>query len=190
MVDLSQVYFPAEDTYLLMRVALAEVKKTDRVLEVGTGSGAVAKAVMKIAPRTVATEINPHAVWYATVGKVNVIRGNLLDPLSAEFDLILFNAPYLPTLPDDKMNDWLEYALDGGVTGREVIEKFLPAAISHLSADGRILLLISSITGVPEVLELCSSFGMIVIVAAEERLDDGEFLYVLRISRDLCPAEE
>ncbi|HJK84488.1 MAG TPA: methylase, partial [Methanocorpusculum sp.] len=130
--DTSQIYFPAEDTHLLIRAALAEVKESDRVLEVGTGSGAVAKAVMTIAKKTAATEINPHAAAYAAAEGVAVVRGNLLDPIRGEFDLILFNAPYLPTMPEERMNDWLEFALDGGETGRKVIEWFLPAAIDHL----------------------------------------------------------
>ena len=129
--DTSQIYFPAEDTHLLIRAALAEVKESDRVLEVGTGSGAVAKAVMTIAKKTAATEINPHAAAYAAAEGVAVVRGNLLDPIRGEFDLILFNAPYLPTTPEERMNDWLEFALDGGETGRKVIEWFLPAAIDH-----------------------------------------------------------
>ncbi len=113
-IDTSQIYFPAEDTFLLIQAALREVQPADRVLEVGTGSGAVAKAVMDIAPRTVATEINPHAAHYASRQGVNVVRGNLLDPVCGEFDLILFNAPYLPTKPEERLNDWLEFALDGG----------------------------------------------------------------------------
>ena len=184
--DTSQIYFPAEDTHLLIRAALAEVKESDRVLEIGTGSGAVAKAVMAIAPQTAATEINPHAAAYAAAEGVPVIRGNLLDPICGEFDLILFNAPYLPTVPEERMDDWLEFALDGGETGREVIEWFLPAAVDRLTAFGKILLLVSSATGVPELLALCKQYQMIGIVADSERMEDGEELYVLRISRDLC----
>ena len=162
--DTSQIYFPAEDTHLLIRAALAEVKESDRVLEVGTGSGAVAKAVMTIAKKTAATEINPHAAAYAAAEGVAVVRGNLLDPIRGEFDLI-------------------------GETGRKVIEWFLPAAIDHLSLFGRILLLVSSSTGVPELLSLCKQYRMIGIVADTERMEDGEMLYVLRISRDLCCIE-
>ncbi|MDV0444000.1 HemK2/MTQ2 family protein methyltransferase [Methanorbis rubei] len=186
IIDTNQIYFPAEDTFLLMHAALREVKPEDRVLEVGTGSGAVAKAMMDVAPQTVATEINPHAAQYAGEQGVNVVRGNLLDPLSGEFDLILFNAPYLPTMPEEKLNDWLEFALDGGVTGREVIEKFLPDAVLHLAKFGRILLLISSATGLAEIQELCRKYATICIVADTEKMEDGEMLYVLRISRDLC----
>jgi release factor glutamine methyltransferase len=182
MTDISQIYFPAEDTHLLIRAALREVKPSDRVLEVGTGSGAVAKAVMSVSGMVAATEINPHAAEYAAGEGVQVIRGNLLDPISGEFDLILFNAPYLPTLPEERIDDWLEFALDGGVTGRGVIERFLPAAVSRLAASGRVLLLVSSRTGLSELLQLFRSHELTASVADTEELDDGEVLYVLRIA--------
>ncbi|HJJ98919.1 MAG TPA: methyltransferase [Methanocorpusculum sp.] len=184
--DVDQIYFPAEDTRLLIRAALTEIRESDRVLEVGTGSGAVARAVMAVSPQTAATEINPHAAAYAAAEGVPVVQGNLLDPIRGKFDLILFNAPYLPTKPEERINDWLEFALDGGETGREVIERFLPAAASHLAKSGRILLLVSSSTGLPELLVLCNQYGMTGIIADSERMRDGEILYVLRISRDLC----
>ena len=185
--DTDQIYFPSEDTFLLIKAALAEVQPTDRVLEIGTGSGAVAKSVMDVAPNTLAVEINPHAVAYAReVNGVKVIRGDLFEPVTGEFDLILFNAPYLPTSPEERGNDWLEYALDGGTTGREVVERFLTKAPAYLSTCGRILLLISSLTGMDETLKLCRSLGLIVLIVAEEKQEDGEILYVLRISRDLC----
>ena len=186
-IDTSQIYFPAEDTYLLIKAARAEVQPTDRVLEIGTGSGAVAKSVSEITPVVVAVEINPHAARYAhEVNGIEVIRGNLFDPICGEFDLILFNAPYLPTDPAERFDDWLEYALDGGPSGREVVGRFLCEAPARLSTFGRILLLVSSLTGIHEILNLCHAQGFIALVAAEERQEDGEILYVLRISRDLC----
>ena len=188
-INTSQIYFPAEDTFLLKETALQEVRPSDRVLEVGTGSGEVAKAVMTIAPQTMATEINPHAAAYAAEQGVNVIRGNLLDPVFGTFDLILFNAPYLPTKPEERIEDWLEFALDGGEDGRKIISWFLPAAAKHLSLFGRILLLISSETGLAETLNLLKPLKLIGLVVSDQQMDDGEILYVLRISRDLCSME-
>ena len=132
-------------------------------------------------------EINPHAAQYAhEVNSIEVIRGDLFDPVCGEFDLILFNAPYLPTDPAERFDDWLEYALDGGPSGREVVERFLREAPSRLATFGRILHLISSLTGIDEVLKICHAEGLIALVTVEERQEDGETLYVLRISRDLC----
>lgn len=186
-IDRTQIYFPSDDTYLLIKAARAEVKPADRVLEIGTGSGAVAKSVKEVTPDVLAVEINPHAAKYAhEVNGIEVIRGDLFDPICGEFDLILFNAPYLPTDPEERLDDWLEYALDGGPTGREVVERFIREAPPHLSTFGRILLLISSLTGIDDVLKICHTEALIALVVAEEKQEDGEILYVLRISRDLC----
>lgn len=182
--DASQVYQPAEDTFLLIRAALAEVRPEDTVIEMGTGSGAVACAVQKKAPKTFGVDINPHAVSHARViNGVDAIRSDLFSAVSGKFDLILFNAPYLPTLPEERIDDWLEYALDGGISGREVIERFLLQAVSHLTENGRILLLISSLTGLSETISLCEAIGCSAEVAAEEAVEDNEMLYVLKILR-------
>lgn len=182
--DASQVYQPAEDTFLLIRSATAEVHADDVVIEIGTGSGAVAGAVQKIAPKTLAVDINPHAVAHAReVNGVNAVRSDLFSAVSGKFDLILFNAPYLPTLPEERIDDWLEYALDGGISGRDVIERFLPQAVSHLTEKGRILLLISSLTGLSETVSLCEANGCSAVVSAEEEVEDKEMLYVLKITR-------
>ncbi len=180
-----QVYSPAEDSDLLLRAALAEVRPTDRVLEVGTGSGYVAAGLLGRAPNVTATEINPHAARCARGRGVAAVRTDLVAGLSGPFDLILFNPPYLPTAPEERIDDWLEYALDGGPTGRVVIERFVADAGRVLSPFGRILLLVSSLTGLDEVRELFARAGFVSFVVDTEALE-GETLYVLRAMRDLC----
>ena len=182
MYDKSQVYAPAEDTFLLRDAALAEVLPEDTVLEVGTGSGEVAAAVAPHARSTIACDINPHAVAYAReVHGLTVIESDLFSAIDGTFSLILFNAPYLPTAPEERMDDWLEYALDGGIDGRASIAKFLPQAYAHLTDGGRILLLISSLTGLDAVIKMAEKEGLSAAVAASEREEDGEYLYVLRL---------
>ena len=173
---------PAEDTFLLRDAALSEVLPDDVVLEVGTGSGEIAAAVSRVARRTVACEINPHAALYAhEVNGVEVVRCDLFSALSARFDLILFNAPYLPTLPEERIDDWLEYALDGGISGRDTVFRFLREAPAHLNAGGRVLLLISSLTGEDEVIRFANNCGFSAEAAAREREEDGEELIVLKL---------
>ena len=186
--DASQVYQPAEDTFLLIKAAAEEVLPSDAVCEIGCGSGVVSASLLEKCAFLSAVDINPHAVACSKEKGVPAIRGNMFSPFdpSEKFDLILFNDPYLPTPPEKRINDWLEYALDGGITGRESIERFLPQAASHLSLGGRILLLISSLTGVDEVLALCKQNKLMAWVAAEETEDDGEKLIVLRIAHDIC----
>jgi release factor glutamine methyltransferase len=179
--DPSQVYQPEADTCLLLDAALAEVKPGDRVLEAGTGSGLIARELAKVTG-VVATDINPHAAMCAHDAGVEVVRCNLFDAIRGTFDLVIFNPPYLPTEPHERIDDWLEYALDGGKTGRVVIERFAEDVGRVLSPGGRVLLLISSLTGPGEVKDLLDAAGFSAAVVRQERVED-EVLYVLRISR-------
>ncbi|MCX2818019.1 MAG: release factor glutamine methyltransferase [Methanobacteriota archaeon] len=141
------VYPPSEDSYLLRDAAVGEVRRDDTVLEVGTGSGFVAKALADEARTVVATDISNEAVRAARERGVSAVRTDLVAALDARFDLVIFNPPYLPdddTTPDDAMAD----ALGGGETGREVAERFLDTVPRVLAPDGRILLVTSSLSGV------------------------------------------
>lgn len=173
---------PEADTFLLLRAALSEVRPSDRVLEVGTGSGHIARELSRVAD-VAATDINPHAVSSARECGVAVVRTDLTAGIRGIFDLVIFNPPYLPTQPEERIDDWLEYALDGGITGREIIERFAEEAGRILAPDGRILLLISSLTGLPETGAIFEKSGYRVFTLAEESLED-EILYVLRITRE------
>jgi release factor glutamine methyltransferase len=177
--DPSQVYQPEADTYLLLDAALAEVKPGDRVLEVGTGSGVIAAELARVTG-VVATDINPHAVFCAQKKGVEAVQGDLLCGIRSSFDLILFNPPYLPTQPEDRIDDWLEYALDGGASGRDVISRFAEEAGRVLAPGGRILLLISSLTGLPEVRDLLFRRGFRSEIIMKKKVENEE-LYVLRI---------
>ena len=179
--DPAQVYQPEADTFLLLRVALSEVRPTDRVLEIGTGSGTVAAGLPEPS-RIIVTDINPHAAVCARAKGLEVIRTDLFAGICGSFDLILFNPPYLPTKPEERIDDWLEYALDGGITGREAIQLFAEGAGRLLAPGGRILLLISSLTGLAEVSAIFERYGYRVSSVAEEPVED-EILYVLRITR-------
>jgi len=179
--DPSQVYQPEADTYLLLDAAKKEVKPGDHVLEIGTGSGFIARELANVSD-VVATDINPHAALCARCPGVHVVRSNLFAGIRGTFDLILFNPPYLPTQPEERIDDWLEYALDGGKNGRGVIERFAAEAGRALAPEGRILLLISSLTGLEEVIALFLQYGFAADVAMEQIVED-EVLYVMKIVR-------
>ena len=179
--DPSQVYQPEADTYLLLDAARAEVKPGDRVLEIGTGSGLIADELARIAA-VIATDINPHAVLCAKKKGVEVVQSDLFYGIRSTFDLILFNPPYLPTQPEERIDDWLEHALNGGENGRVVIERFTEHVGQVLAPGGRILLLISSLTGLPEVRNLFFRSGFKSEILVKKIVED-ETLYVLKIVR-------
>jgi release factor glutamine methyltransferase len=179
--DPCQVYSPEADSVLLLDAARAEAGSDDLVLEVGTGSGLIAADISRKS-RIIATDINPHAVISARDAGVDVVRTDLFAGIRGPFDLVLFNPPYLPTRPEERVDDWLEYALDGGRSGRAVIERFARTVGDILAPEGRILVLISSLTGLSEVQELFSRQGYSVNIAMQQNVED-EVLYVLKIVR-------
>jgi release factor glutamine methyltransferase len=179
--DPDQVYPPESDTFLLLEGARQEVRPEDDVLEIGTGSGAVA-AGLPVCALLVSTEINPHAASYAHANGIEVVRTDLIAGIRGMFDLILFNPPYLPTRPEERIDDWLEVALDGGENGRRLIERFAAEAGRVLKPRGRILLLISSLTGLAEVRELFGRHGYSAEVMIRQVVEDEE-LYLLKIDR-------
>jgi release factor glutamine methyltransferase len=178
--DPTQVYQPEADTFLLLEAALREVRPDDRVIEVGTGAGLIASRLVSTGT-IVATDINPHAVRSARERGAEVVRTDLVAGIRGPFDLVLFNPPYLPTRPEERIADWLEYALDGGSSGRDLIERFSQNVGGVLAPDGRILLLVSALTGLPEVIGLFARQGFCGTVVAETDAE-GEGLYVIRFS--------
>jgi release factor glutamine methyltransferase len=180
--DPSQVYQPEADTCLLLEAARAEVKGGDRVLEVGTGSGVIARE-LAIVTTVTATDISPHAVLCTRGNGVEVLRCDLLAAVRGPFDLIVFNPPYLPTQPEERIDDWLEYALDGGPDGRVVIGRFAAGAGRVLAPGGRMLVLISSLTGLREVRELFSRHGFSCSSVKQQAVED-EILYVVKVQRE------
>lgn len=180
-----QVYQPEADTYLLLKAAEREARPHDRVLEVGTGSGRVAAGLTEAAGSVVATDINPYAVLAARSCGVETVRCDLAAGLAGPFDLVVFNPPYLPTSPEERIDDWLEYALDGGPDGRRVIERFIRDLGRILSPYGRVLLLVSTLTDPDAVRKIFAAHGFISFIVDEEALE-GERLYVLRATRDFC----
>lgn len=181
-----QVYPVEDDTLLLLESALSEVRPSDRVLEIGTGSGHIAASLSDRAVLVVALDINPHSVRAARDCGLHVVRADLFAGIRGPFDLVLFNPPYLPTAPDERLDDWLEYALDGGPDGRETIGRFLDGLARVLAPGGRALLLVSSRTGLDGVWQLIDADGLGGSVVLERRIED-ETLFVLRIERgDAC----
>jgi release factor glutamine methyltransferase len=179
----SQIYQVEEDTLLLLGAARKEVRPGELVLEIGTGTGYIAASLMDIA-KVVATDINPHATVCARKRGVEVIRADLINGISGRFDLIIFNPPYLPTSDEERIDDWLECALDGGESGRKVIERFIRQASSVLAPGGRILLLISSLTGEEEVKYIWRESGFHVSEVQRTAIEGGEELIVLRCTRN------
>ncbi|WP_137287602.1 HemK2/MTQ2 family protein methyltransferase [Halorussus salinisoli] len=182
----TEVYQPAEDSHLLADAAIADLQAhpPSLALEVGTGSGYVAQRVAdETGARVLGSDLNPHACAQTRERGVEAVRADLLEPFrSGVFEAVLFNAPYLPTDPDDERDDWMEVALSGGEDGREVIEPFLGSVGRVLAPEGAVYLLVSSLTGVDEVVELAAAEGFSAVALRDESFP-FETLTVLKLVR-------
>lgn len=183
------VYQPAEDSKLLADVAVESVDDSDRVLDVGTGSGYVAgRIASETAASVVASDVNPHACRQARDNareeaiSLDVVRGDCTRPFDAEtFDAVTFNPPYLPRDEAAERDDWMERALTGGETGRVVIESFLDDVARVLTPGGVVLLLVSTLTDIEAVAGYAADRNLAAETAREESFP-FERLAVLEIT--------
>ena len=144
----ASIYKPLEDSYLFkgfLEQYLSK-NKVNSHLDMGTGSGILALTSAKIIGKdnVLAVDINKIAVKELAEKGINSIESNLFSNVMGKFDLITFNAPYLPLDKREPMDSRL--ATTGGKNGDEVSIKFLKQSKNHLNPHGKILLLISSLT--------------------------------------------
>lgn len=178
---LRDIYEPAEDTHLLMGVL--HVSPGQRALEVGTGSGAVAVHLAKRGARVLATDINPEAVAHARGvargegADVEFLVGDLVAPLCGRFDLVVFNPPYLPTGPEDRLEGPLNLALDGGPDGLVVVRRFLQALPAVVAPGGSAFVVVSTLSPW-EAFDAAVPPGWSARVVAADRFDFEEIRVV------------
>ena len=187
------VYEPAEDSFLLADATLEYAKKGMKILEIGTGTGFVSAVIQSnLDVDLLATDINPHAVKCASDNGVLTIRADMFSafkPLKY-FDMIIFNPPYLPTLEEDKVPGWLNYAFDGGVDGTGPLCRFLENVSLHLCPTGIILLLISSLTGIEKIKLWMEKAGFESEVVVKEKCFFEELVVLKGIRKDKPPKDE
>ena len=171
------VYEPAEDTFLLTENLV--VSEHDVVLDMGTGCGILGVLAAKRARKVVAVDVNPHAVRCAetnarlngVIEKMDIRRGDLFEPIKKgeKFDVIIFNAPYLPSEAREQKT-WIGRAWAGGPTGRRLIDRFISRAPSYLKKSGRILLVQSTLSNVDETVRRLEGEGLQASVLAEKKV--------------------
>ena len=159
------VYYPEEDS-LLLAEAVSEMATKDRAfLEMGCGAGLSSVMAAKKGAIVTAADINDEAVkatkenGKANGVSLNVVNSDLFSSIKGRFDIIAFNPPYLPADEDDRHLGGAKTQLIGGTTGRETIVQVLKEANTRLKKGGKILLLISSLTGEKEVRGICNKLG-------------------------------
>ncbi|MBI4495901.1 MAG: peptide chain release factor N(5)-glutamine methyltransferase [Deltaproteobacteria bacterium] len=145
------VLIPRPETETLVAQALEVLSSKEhpwRILEIGTGSGAVAVALAREFPSAAvsATDLSPAALRLAGENarrnqvheRIEFLAGNLFRPVGGRtFDLIVTNPPYIPrgqlsSLPPEIRDYEPRLALDGGEDGLDFFRRALPQAGRYL----------------------------------------------------------
>ena len=145
---------PRADTELLVETALTlkNVEKPCDVIDLGTGTGAIALSLANECPswRITATDINPKTL---AVAKENATTLELavsfkesawFDAINDRYDLVISNPPYIesddPHLQQGDLRFEPTGALASGQDGLDDIRRLVQQALKHLKKDGYLLL--------------------------------------------------
>jgi release factor glutamine methyltransferase len=148
-----RVMTPRRATEQLVAAAAERIRgRHARVADVGTGSGAIAVSLARLAPaaQVWASDVSAAAVFVARANarrlgvadRVHVVKGDLLEPLPSDLDLIVANLPYLPEAdrlrypdladePDEALYTWGD--------GLGLYRRLLHSAEERLCVDGAVI---------------------------------------------------
>ncbi len=163
-------YVPAEDSFFL--ADFVENKQGKSALDIGTGSGIIAKTLSKNFSFVVATDINISALKKAHEAIDNYICCNAADALQFNFDLIVCNLPYLPS------DDLHDIAVDGLHDGVDIPSMIIKSASQRIMPGGKLIFLTSSLADYDVLVQLCKSLGFDANIAAKKKLFYEELVIV------------
>jgi len=151
------VLIPRPETELLVEIGLHEIKRINRlakILDLGTGSGAIALAIANEAPHVevIATDQSSEALEIAKINakrlnlatRVQFFQGSWYGALKNKFsfDLILSNPPYIaaqdPHLSQGDLRFEPASALTDHHSGLTCLESIICSAKDHLNPNGLI----------------------------------------------------
>lgn len=148
---------PRQDTETLVDAVLAFLHgegRADaplRILDLGTGSGAILLALLHRLPGAtgIGVDIAPEALCAARAnanahglaGRAGFVAGDLFEGLAGPFEVIVSNPPYIPSAriggldPEVRLFDPVR-ALDGGIDGLDFYRRIVSEAPPHLVPGG------------------------------------------------------
>ena len=166
-----RVLIPRPETEELVMMALDEVKKEAKILDLCTGSGAIAISVAKelekkgVKAEVVASDISEDALALARENAENngaavrFVQSDLFENIPETFDLIISNPPYIPSadieLLQREVRDYEpRLALDGGADGLDIYRRIAETACEKLHSGGVLLMEV----GIGEAQEIVKLF--------------------------------
>ena len=168
-----RVLIPRPDTEILVELALKHAPKNGKVLDICTGSGAVAIAMKHERPDLVVTaaDISDEAILVAKMnsdilvhGKVRLLQSNLFNAVKGErFDIITANPPYVDAILKGSLQRDLDYepeislySLENGMT---IITQIIDA-LPEMLLSGGLLFMETGFDQGSKVQKLCADRGL------------------------------
>lgn len=180
------VFVPRRRTELLVDAALPRLRNGSVVVELCCGAAAVGSALLVEAPGPIdvwASDIEPAAVDCArrNLGPHggHALLGDLFDglprALAGRVDLLLANAPYVPTasmatMPPEAREYEAVIALDGGADGLDVQRRIIAQAPDWLAPAGAVMIETSE-RQAPETAALMKAAGLTASIVRDDELD-------------------
>lgn len=159
------VLIPRPETEILVETVCKFGNPKNRVLELGTGGGAIAVSLAKYNPdwSIIATDLSIEALLVArenarlheVTDRISFLQADLFNAFSLrnDFDWVVSNPPYIPAkdlaeLPIGVRKYEPVLALDGGTDGLDVIRSIFCEAYNYLKLDGQMAIEIGYNQGV------------------------------------------
>ena len=166
----SNTYQPAEDTFFLADHIEDEKGKT--ALDIGTGTGFLAKILSGSFDLVIGTDLNINSLRQQAAPIRNRICCNAADVFSKKFDLIICNLPYLAT------DEIIDIATDGGTEGFEIPSQIIKSALPCLNKSGKFIFVTSSLSNYQKLIDMVNSEGFRARILARKKLFFEELILV------------
>ncbi len=146
------VLCPRPETELLVEEALKFAKSNSKILDLCTGSGAIAITIQKKSNAKVSgSDISKKALYVAKKNakmlnaNVKFVLSDMFENISGKFDMIVSNPPYIPSKEIESLDIEVKkfdpiISLDGGVDGLDFYKQIAQNARNYLNKNGKLLL--------------------------------------------------
>ncbi|MGW5852155.1 HemK2/MTQ2 family protein methyltransferase [Streptomyces sp. NPDC055254] len=184
LIALPSVYRPQADTHLLAEaLAHEELGPRTDVLEIGTGTGALALHAARRGAAVTAVDVSWSAVATARMNALlhrlplRVLHGDFAERTAGRrFDLVVANPPYVPAPGTRLPSRGPERAWDAGHDGRMVIDRICATASALLRPGGALLMVHSGMCGPQATVDRLTGAGLSAEVRAKASVPWGPVL--------------
>ncbi|MFI5998101.1 HemK2/MTQ2 family protein methyltransferase [Streptomyces sp. NPDC051362] len=188
LLALPGVYRPQADTGLLAdELGRERLGAATEVLEIGTGTGALALSAAASGARVTAVDVSRRAVFSARLNalrhglRLQVLHGDFVAcTRDRQFDVVLANPPYVPSPSPTLPSSGSARAWDAGPDGRAVIDRICENAPKLLRAGGVLLMVHSAMCGPERTLKRLTQAGLPAQVTVKVSVPWGPVLHSRR----------